>query len=790
MRQRGAAVEHYPLNVSGAVAAAWGSGPADVWAVGAVPPPAATGLAVHFDGTAWTPTRLPVAVGLRGVWGAAPNDFWAVGGPFIFHWDGAAWSLNRTVTGMLTGIWGSAANDVWAVGNAGVMHFDGSSWSAPSAFDSISAIHGTARDDVWLAGATSLWHGDGTVWRAVPTSTAGFARVFALSPTDVVAESSIGLMQWDGGAWTRVSLGETTAATALWGSGPADVWAAYGQELFRCDGRSWQPVNAGAASDLLAVEAASPTQLWALGAGGQILRGDGRTWSTVHHVLGRADVTDLAHAGGQTWVVGKQGMIFSLFDGGASLPDSVTTADLFAVHAISTTRAWAVGGPPGTVLEWNGTHWSPLPQPVNGQLTAVWASPDAGEVWVGDTGGGVHRWSGASWAELPLPLVRTVKALWGSGGEVFATTRSAGSTLRGGLHRFSAGSWSTLQLTVEDFSGISGSSPTDVWFAGAGGGVRRWDGGRIETVPAPLPNDLRAISVAGGAAWAVGFRGTALRFDGVANVEVQHVAPFAVDEHLVSVSSHGADDVWVSTPNALYHRSSGAWTPLQPPPGLGLVSVIWANAADDVWASFGGQFAHWDGSRWTRVSRPVEATTVVGLWGRARCDVWAVAPEAIIHWDGTAWSVSHAAPDGALGALSGTAANDVWASGANGLIHFDGTRWSSRAAPVAGPYYTLYCPARDDCWTANQTNRGSQVFRWSGGQWAHLAVPGLRVVTTITGTGPTDVYVFDIDGAVHRWDGTRFHRSLLREAAQVRDVTATDAGVWAVRGSELLFHPR
>ncbi|MBN9161526.1 MAG: hypothetical protein J0I07_11215, partial [Myxococcales bacterium] len=68
---------------------------------------------------------------LHAVWGTGPNDVWAVGAEgTILHFDGVAWTVSSTGLGSgqevnLTGIWGSGPNDVWAVGGNVALHFTG-----------------------------------------------------------------------------------------------------------------------------------------------------------------------------------------------------------------------------------------------------------------------------------------------------------------------------------------------------------------------------------------------------------------------------------------------------------------------------------------------------------------------------------------------------------------------------------------------------------------------------------------------------------------------------------------
>jgi hypothetical protein len=71
-----------------------------------------------------------LTLNLTGVWGSGPNDVWAVGagyrgqGCIITHWNGWTWSPgNSRHEGGLWGVWGSGPNDVWAVGTT-ILHYN------------------------------------------------------------------------------------------------------------------------------------------------------------------------------------------------------------------------------------------------------------------------------------------------------------------------------------------------------------------------------------------------------------------------------------------------------------------------------------------------------------------------------------------------------------------------------------------------------------------------------------------------------------------------------------------
>jgi hypothetical protein len=97
-------------------------------------------FAAHWNGVAWAPVPTPNFDGrsgdsnvLQAVSGSGPNDVWAVGavedgqGNFSLlaeHWNGTSWSIVRRPTIMGSGLLNAVAdlspNDVWAVGVSGL----------------------------------------------------------------------------------------------------------------------------------------------------------------------------------------------------------------------------------------------------------------------------------------------------------------------------------------------------------------------------------------------------------------------------------------------------------------------------------------------------------------------------------------------------------------------------------------------------------------------------------------------------------------------------------------------
>jgi len=180
----------------------------DVWAVGA------GGVIVHWDGVAWTTTKISDVMYLNSVWGSSPTDVWASSGleGKAFHYDGSAWTVAMLGAKSSGGIWGTAANDVWIGGRGGLaLHWDGQTWTTiPIPVQTISWIAGSGPNDVWAIGSDTgpsvLLHWDGQTWTRSPDGD-NIGQLIALSATAPNNAWTVGyrgaLAHWDGQTWTR-----------------------------------------------------------------------------------------------------------------------------------------------------------------------------------------------------------------------------------------------------------------------------------------------------------------------------------------------------------------------------------------------------------------------------------------------------------------------------------------------------------------------------------------------------------------------------------------------------------
>lgn len=261
----------------------WGSGPSDVWAVGAA------GTILHWDGSAWSMSSSGGTSALTGVWGSSSTDVWVVGPNDVLHRSGSSWAPVKVPGGLYWDVGGTASDDVWLVGESVSSHWDGHAWTQVSVIAScfndgaaLAHVWATGPDDVWATGVsngianqcTVIVHWDGTAWSTSWSLNQGEGGttqgVWGSATDDVWVAASMGtsLLHWNGGSWTPSVT--TTQARAVSGASSGDVWTV-GSGAAHWNGTTWAPSSTGVQTFLNGVWV-SPCDIWAVGVGGTILR--------------------------------------------------------------------------------------------------------------------------------------------------------------------------------------------------------------------------------------------------------------------------------------------------------------------------------------------------------------------------------------------------------------------------------------------------------------------------------------------------------------------------------------
>jgi hypothetical protein len=222
----------------------YGSGPTDVWMVGE------NGRATHWDGSRFVEAPRVTTATLYGVWAAGPNDAWAVGGTpeggasapndLVLHWDGSAWSaspLPMTLGRALFKVWGTSSEDLYAVGEAGtIWHKKGATWaleasSPPLAQGTLFTVFGCSATEVYAVGGRDVLRSDGTTWSRVNVTLLNDANGVGCGAPGAVAIDGFGALKQRlvSGAWVDDSSRPPLADLhSVWADGSGAFWVAGG----------------------------------------------------------------------------------------------------------------------------------------------------------------------------------------------------------------------------------------------------------------------------------------------------------------------------------------------------------------------------------------------------------------------------------------------------------------------------------------------------------------------------------------------------------------------------------
>jgi hypothetical protein len=444
--------------------------------------------------------------------------------------------------------------------------------------------------------------------------------------------------------------------------------------------------------------------------------------------LGGGDFSNFGGAGGL--ILQRQGSGFR----------QVAPARTLAIWGSGPNDAWAVGD--DVLWRWTGSSWHPSPRAGRGYVALHGTGPN--NVYaVGSQA--VFRFDGTQWTDARAPngIYLSVHAL--SPSDVWV----GGA---GQLIHFDGTSWVPLANptgTGNQFNGLWGFAPNNVWAVGGSGAVSelaRWNGLLWQSVTIPVGTP--ALSAIWGAAdndiWAVG--GSVLHYDGA------------------------------------------AWTTVAVPLNGATLLGVWGTAANDVWAvGTGGAVFHFDGAAWTQVA-PTSRVNVTDTWAASATEAFAVGAESI---HSTSTGVTReakpaSAATATLTSVHGTTATDVWAVGTAGtVLHRDATGWSVVPSGVTVTLSDVFAITPSDVWVVGQpSSTSSTVLHWDGMAFSPVAMVSMARLNTVWAANAADVWIGGLD-LLARWNGTSFVVTPITAGSLwVLSISGTSANeVWAVGGT-------
>jgi hypothetical protein len=248
----------------------------------------------------------------------------------------------------------------------------------PHPFDEIAEACG----QLWAVGGTSaqpgpppvpgvgtIQHYSGTTWasQADPVADQVLHSVDMVrnggTATGVAVGESGTILHYNGTAWASRPGG---AGTLMSVARVGTEWFVVGLDgviFHSTDGLTWTPQTSGVTDDLIVVGGPAANNVYIGGENGRLLHSSGGgTWTSVGYSSGTTNTIRAATGvGSEIWLLGDNGTITRSTNGTTfTAQTSGTTQALYGVESMfdASVNLYAVGAN-GTILNYNGTAWSP-----------------------------------------------------------------------------------------------------------------------------------------------------------------------------------------------------------------------------------------------------------------------------------------------------------------------------------------------------------------------------------------------------------------------------------------------
>lgn len=226
-------------------------------------------------------------------------------------------------------------------------------------------------------------------------------------------------------------------------------------------------------------------------------------------------------------------------------------------------------------------------------------------------------------------------------------------------------------------------SPTSAWAVGYSGAILHFDGRDWTLVKSGTRNTLYGISGRSRSdIIAVGESGTVVKFDGTS----WSVVDIGVTAHLYDVVMPSGSESWIVGEKVLLQNKTGSWQPVTPPYSPTTRSYLHAIDPSHLWVFHAGIAQFWNGTAWATadLDNGVALHPVSSVSGKREDAVYACIPQEnypLRRWTGSNFiRVNLPDPVRVLAlnecAVEAVSGSDVWLFGDSGVGHFDGTTWT------------------------------------------------------------------------------------------------------------------
>jgi hypothetical protein len=560
-----------------------------------------------------------------------------------------------------------------------------------------------------------IYHYNGLSWVTMPTSglqSLYIEGVWGLSATDAFAVGNNVITRYNGQQWTQMAVYGNYNLEDVWASGPNDAFAVGANGLImhytgpKADPwTEWAPMNSGVSRRLYGVWGAGPNDVWAVGEEEVLIHYDGTQWS-------RYD--ELFFAG--------------------------TARTLYGIHGTASNNVFAVGDG-GVIRHFDGASWSTMNANTTLNFRGVYAF--AGGAHAAGWSGKIFRYDGTSWADVGwTPATVHLEGISAAGDQDFFAVGAGGTFLHSAAPStpWTAAWLSRSMASPDNYYGVWGSGPNDIFVVGDNGRIVRYNG----------------------TAWSVMNSGTDRLFSSVWGSSSSNVLA-AVYQYTAA-----AGGGW-NTFGEVDRYDGAAWAYMSGTMGVPCTRV-WGSGPTDVFVV--GEFGlirHYNGSNWSMMDSGTDSH-LQGVWGSGPSNVYAVGydPDTstglVLRYNGSAWSqVQIGSPVHRLDAIWGSGPNDIFVVGSGGDIwHHNGLTWSTMSHPPPDPnpgwgggtgaLYNVWGTGPSDVFAVGPFGR---IYHYNGTAWTRMYSGTLSDLNAVWGSGPSNVYAVGKDGLILHYPRTQ-----------------------------------
>ena len=318
--------------------------------------------------------------------------------------------------------------------------------------------------------------------------------------------------------------------------------------------------------------------------------------------------------------------------------------------------------------------------------------------------------------------------------------------------RDATGQWQTVPSgTYSKLQAVWGLDGVGAWAVGYEGAVLRFDGARWRPFGSPTQSDLLGVwARAADEVWAVGGQGRIFRWDGIRwNAESSGISVSIVDIH----GPPGGEPWAFASDGTLLRRTNGIWaSPASADLGDGY--GLWALNDRDVWVASQLNVKSWVVDEWIEPARPSTTENLYqAVYGTSSTDVWAIGGLRAFRWNGSDWTQLPSLSGGhRLTSVHGSGATVIGAGLSGALHRWSGIDWVSEAFADDLRLIDIWSDSTNVALAVPSQATG-QVYRWDGSSWqAEVLTPINGFFTSIHGTSASNVWAVGLGGA-RRFDG-------------------------------------